>query len=112
MVDIVGADCYGSSAAELKAQYDGLSKLYPSKMITLAECGNLTTDNGSATTITKWMPTISEMWEAGAKFLYFMPWYDYYYEDGKSDVNNMFPADYWNDAMKMQSVTMDNWGKK
>lgn len=112
MVDIVGADCYGSSVSELKAQYDGLSKLYPSKMITLAECGNLTSDNGSATTITKKMPSISEMWNAGAKFLYFMPWYDYYFEEGKADHSNMFAADYWKDAMKAESVTMKNWGKK
>ena len=111
-VDIVGADCYGSTAEELKAQFDGLTALYPSKMITLAECGNLTTDNGSATTITKRMPTISEMWAAGAKFLYFMPWYDYYYEDGQASDSNMFPADYWRDAMQTESVTMANWGKK
>ena len=112
MVDIVGCDCYGSTANELKAQYDGLSTLYPSKMIALAECGNLTEDNGSATHITKQMPTISEMWNAGARFLYFMPWYDYYFEDGKADNSNMFAADYWKDAMHMQSVTMSNWGKK
>ena len=105
MVDIVGCDCYGSTVTELKAQYDGLTKLYPSKMITLAECGNSTSDN-------KQMASISEMWNAGAKFLYFMPWYDYDYEDGKSQTNNMFPADYWKDAMKMQSVTLSNWGKK
>lgn len=112
MVDIVGADCYGSTATELKAQYDGLQKLYPSKMITLAECGNLTDDSGSATSVKKQMPTVSEMWAAGAKFLYFMPWYDHYYENGTSTQNNMFSADYWKDAMQMQSVTMNNWGKK
>lgn len=113
LVDIVGCDCYGSTAEELKAQYDGLSALYPGKMITLAECGNLTTDNGSATTITKRMPKMSEVWKAGAHFLYFMPWYDYYFEDGKSQVNNMFPEDYWKDAMQMTyGVNMDNWKKK
>lgn len=102
---MVGCDCYGSTAAELKSQYDGLTKLYPSKMITLAECGNNTSDN-------KQMASISEMWNAGAKFLYFMPWYDYDYEDGKSQTNNMFATDYWKDAMNMQSVTLSNWGKK
>lgn len=112
MVDIVGADCYGSTTEELKAQYDGLSKLYPSKMITLAECGNLTENSGTATIVKKQMPTVSEMWAAGAKFLYFMPWYDYYYEGGTSTQNNMFPTDYWKDAMQMQSVTMGSWGKK
>lgn len=105
LVDMVGCDCYGSTTAELKSQYDGLSKLYPSKMVTLAECGNNTSDN-------KQMASISEMWNAGAKFLYFMPWYDYDYEDGKSQTNNVFPTGYWKDAMKMQSVTMSNWGKK
>ncbi len=105
MVDMVGCDCYGSTAAELKSQYDGLTKLYPSKMITLAECGNNTSDK-------KQMASISEMWNAGAKFLYFMPWYDYDYEDGKTQTNNMFPTDYWQDAMNMQSVTLSNWGKK
>ena len=41
-----------------------------------------------------------------------MPWYDYYFEDGKADNSNMFSTDYWKDAMKMESVTMKNWGKK
>lgn len=109
-VDIVGCDCYGSSAAELKAQYDGLSALYPTKMIALAECGNLTEDQGSCNKITKRMPKMSEVWAAGAKFLYFMPWYDYYYEEGKVTDSTMFPADYWQDAMGMDNIiNMDNW---
>ena len=111
-VDIVGADCYGMTAAELAQQYNDLSKLYPSKMITLAECGNGIEDKGGHNVVTKTMPKISEMWAAGAKFLYFMPWSDYYYETGASTTNCMFPMDYWTDAMQMQSVTMSNWGKK
>lgn len=111
-VDIIGCDCYGFSATELKAQYDGLSSLYPQKMITLAECGNLTETNGSTTTITESMSTISEMWNTGAKFLYFMPWSDYNYQEGNSTVNHMFPDEYWKDAMNMDDIiNMDNWRK-
>lgn len=112
-VDIVGCDCYGFTTAQLKAQFDGLTALYPGKMITLAECGNLTTDNGSSTSITTSMAKMSETWNAGAKFLYFMPWYDYYYVNDKSTTNSMFPDSYWTDAMNMNvMINHDNWRKK
>ena len=49
-------DCY-------RLDYKFLTEQKPSKMAALTECGNVA--------------TISSQWNAGAKWLYFMPWYDY-----------------------------------
>ena len=112
-VDIVACDCYGSSADELASQFNGLTALYPSKMISMAECGNDISDTGSSSIINTKMAKISEAWAAGAKFSYFMPWYDYYFENGKQTDSSFFPAEYWKDAMNMTNiVNMNNWTKK
>lgn len=65
-VDIVGRDLYGYAAARQATEYNQLRTLYPTKMITLAECG---LDNATPTA------NIGEAWDAGAKWLNFMPWY-------------------------------------
>ncbi|WP_321316640.1 glycosyl hydrolase [Labilibaculum sp.] len=63
-VDIVGRDIYNNAeVASIAAEFNTIQQTYPTKMITLSECGN-TAD-------------ISEQWNAGAKWSYFMPWYDY-----------------------------------
>lgn len=109
-VDIVGADCYGFTLQQLKTQFDGLTALYPDKMITLAECGHMTETQNGTTVITAEMPKMSEVWAAGAKFLYFMPWYDKDFEDGKTNDSKMFPKAYWQDAMGMKDIiNLDNW---
>jgi beta-mannanase len=101
-VDIVGRDLYGYSAAQNLTEYTELKERYPGKLITLAECGNQV-DYGS---ITSHMSTISSNWNAGAKWLYFMPWYDYNYLNGKSTVNTMADDSFWTDAMS-QSYVID-----
>lgn len=64
-VDIVGMDVYNQSDAGdcYRLDYKFLTDQKPSKMAALTECGNVA--------------TISSQWNAGAKWLYFMPWYDY-----------------------------------
>ncbi|PKQ69599.1 beta-mannosidase [Labilibaculum manganireducens] len=63
-VDIVGRDIYNNAeAASIADEFNTIQQTYPTKMITLSECGN-TAD-------------VSEQWNAGAKWSYFMPWYDY-----------------------------------
>lgn len=64
-VDIVGMDVYNlSDAAQCYTlDFKFLVDQRPDKMAALTECGNVA--------------TISSQWKAGAKWLFFMPWYDY-----------------------------------
>ena len=67
-VDIIGRDIYSKDAETCASQYAAISATYGNKMITLSECG----------TVGK----ISEQWAAGARWSWFMPWYDGEEEDG------------------------------
>ncbi|PKQ65196.1 beta-mannosidase [Labilibaculum filiforme] len=72
-VDIVGRDIYNNTeATSIADQFNTIQQTYPTKMITLSECGN-TAD-------------VSEQWDAGAKWVYYMPWYDY---DRTNDINEV-----------------------
>ena len=64
-VDIVGMDVYNKNDANdcYTLNYQFLQEQKPSKMAALTECGSVA--------------TISSQWKAGAKWLFFMPWYDY-----------------------------------
>lgn len=63
-VDIVGRDIYNNSTlTNLAAQFTSIQDAYPTKMVTLSECGNVA--------------KISAQWAAGAEWSFFMPWYDY-----------------------------------
>lgn len=59
-VDIVGVDIYNKkSVIDI---FDKLCETYPSKMITLSECGNV--------------PTVGDMFNAFAEWSWAMPWYN------------------------------------
>ena len=61
-VDIIGRDIYDQPEAyELAAEYAALAGRFPNKMIALSECGNVA--------------NIADMWDAGAKWAWFMVWY-------------------------------------
>lgn len=63
-VDIIGRDLYDmTSVQDIASQWNTIVKAFPHKMITLSEMGNVA--------------DIASQWEAGAKWSYFMPWYDY-----------------------------------
>ncbi|MDR2806397.1 MAG: beta-mannosidase [Dysgonamonadaceae bacterium] len=63
-VDIIGRDMYNLIDADgMFNEYNTLKKQYPSKIITLSECGNVA--------------SLSAQWNAGAKWSWFMSWYDY-----------------------------------
>lgn len=63
-VDIVGRDIYNNTeATSLVSEFNSIQETYPNKMVTLSECGGVA--------------NISEQWSSGAKWSYFMPWYDY-----------------------------------
>lgn len=69
-VDIIGRDIYDQTEpSELTAEYATLAGRFPTKMIALTECGNVA--------------NISDMWESGAKWAWFMVWYP-----GSSDGSN------------------------
>lgn len=67
-VDMIARDLYGKTAAETAAEFETLTKQYD-KMITLGECGAYIDEK-------KPMDYIGFIWDAGAKWSFFMPWYD------------------------------------
>jgi len=62
-VDIIGRDIYTQNADYCLAQFKTMRTNHPNKLTTLSECGSVA--------------TIPAQWEAGAKWSYFMPWYQY-----------------------------------
>ena len=50
--------------------YELLTRLWPNKMVTMSECGSI--------------PSITEQWETGARWSWFVTWYDY---DRTNDIN-------------------------
>lgn len=89
-VDIVGRDLYNQDSAGCTTEFNTVAATYGNKLIALSECGTV--------------GTISEQWTSGAKWLWFMPWYDGQNEDGSPIVH----ADeaWWKDAMS-QSFVLD-----
>lgn len=88
-VDIVGFDLYNvSNANECNTNYfQWLSNQCPDKLVAITECGNIA--------------SISSQWNAGAKWLFFMPWYDY----GRTNNPN---SDAFNDTSH-GSANIDWW---
>ncbi|GHT83422.1 hypothetical protein FACS189467_8890 [Bacteroidia bacterium] len=96
-VDIVGRDIYNkSAAAAMLSEYNTLKTRFPNKLITLSECGNVA--------------KIADEWNAGAKWLWFMPWYDY--DRTKSTTGDDFAKtahqhaniEFWNNAFALPNV--------
>ena len=87
-VDIVGRDIYNKETADCVSEYTSIAGNYGNKIVSLSECGT-----GGL---------ISEQWAAGARWSWFMPWYDGTNEDGSPVVH----ADeaWWKDAMNQEFV--------
>lgn len=63
-VDVVGRDVYNKAAATAMAdEYAALKRRFPNKILTLSECGSVA--------------TLQEQTAQGARWSWFMPWYDY-----------------------------------
>ena len=84
-VDIIGRDIYGKGADHNLTEFISAQTAYPNKMITLSENGK----DGSTE-----YGRMSEVWEAGAKWSWFMPWYG----------ANMPSNAWWKDALNCESV--------
>ena len=97
-VDIVGIDIYNNSSASniYSTCYKMLRKKSPDKLIALTECGSLA--------------PISQQWKAGARWLYFAPWYDYERTNNtsseafKTTEHQHCNVEWWNDAFSNDYV--------
>lgn len=87
-VDIVGCDVYNKETADCVSEYTSIAENYGNKIVSLSECGTV--------------GLISEQWASGARWSWFMPWYDGTNEDGSPVVH----ADeaWWKDAMSQEFV--------
>ena len=87
-VDIVGRDIYIKETADCVSEYTSIAGNYGNKIVSLSECGTV--------------GLISEQWASGARWSWFMPWYDGTNEDGSPVVH----ADeaWWKDAMNQEFV--------
>ena len=93
-----GFDMYNVSSAATcyKDYYLCLKQLCPDKLVAVTECGNVA--------------TISSQWAAGAKWLFFMPWYDYGRTNNPSDAafsstdHSNASISWWQDAWKQDYV--------
>lgn len=89
-VDIIGRDLYGKDKVnDVVDEFYNLASQYPDKMIALTECGN--------------MPSLSEMWNAGAKWAWFMTWYPSSLSD-ESDAQQHATINWWKDSMEQEFV--------
>ena len=88
-VDIVARDLYGSTASANATEFKEIQATYPTKMVTLGECG---TDSGAKPP--KAFATIPSVWSAGAKWSWFMPWYG----------SNMPDTSWWSAAFSNSNV--------
>lgn len=96
-VDIIGRDIYNNDDPNyFVEQFEMIQNTYPTKLISLSEMGSAS--------------TITNQWTSGAKWSYFMPWYDY---DRTNDVNSgaftstdheHANADWWLDAFGSDDV--------
>ena len=85
-VDIVGRDVYNKETADCVSEYTSIAENYGNKIVSLSECGTV--------------GLISEQWASGARWSWFMPWYDGTNEDG-STVVHAHEA-WWKDGMSQE----------
>lgn len=88
-VDIIAHDNYNKAQASKSVEtFNIIEGFFPNKMITLGENGSIA--------------NISEIFAAGGKFSYFMPWYTY--ELTKLDNSEHANTAWWNDAANCENV--------
>ena len=95
VVDIVGRDSYSALQYPLSKEFKQLSADYPTKMITLSECGN-----GDEVK----MSQLSRIWDQGSRWSWFMTWYDYDYNEGNSDEHRFADEQWWKNAFALPYV--------
>lgn len=91
-VDVVARDLYGDNESTCATEYSDLGATYGNKIVTLGECGY-------STYTTSQIATISKQWNAGAKWSWFMVWYN----DEDSHTYHS-TQEWWQDAMSQPNV--------
>lgn len=110
-VDIVGRDLYGKDLTQNGSEWRRVKQKYNQKMVALSECGNDIENN--TRTITQKQANISAQWDIeGVRWLYFMPWYDNDFDEGRATVNIRCSDDFWIDAMTKNYVINQDDVKK
>lgn len=96
-VDIIGRDIYNQTGTTaILNDFNSIQQTYPNKMVTLSELGNTA--------------KITDQWNAGARWSYFMPWYDYertnnINDTGFSSTEHQYAnAAWWIDAAGSEKV--------
>lgn len=96
-VDIIGSDIYNETTVDFfSGRYADMTSLYKGKLAAMAECGGVS--------------KMSNQWAAGAKWLYFMPWYDYNRtkdvtaSDFESMAHEHANIEWWKDAWNLEFV--------
>ena len=74
-VDIVSTDIYNKSVADVSVRFDELRRRYPTRIVTLSECGHV--------------PNVSQQKENGILWSWTMPWY------GNCDDGTPWVSDSW-----------------
>lgn len=89
VVDIIGRDSYSALQYPLMKEFNQLQNEHPTKIITLAECGN-----GDEVK----MSLLSKIWQQGSRWSWFMTWYDGDYNSGNANEHRFANAAWWKDA--------------
>ena len=91
-VDIVARDLYGDKAETCASEFATLGSTYGNKIVTLGECGY-------STSTKKQIATLSEQNEKGAKWSWFMVWYN---DEKKKTFHST--QEWWQNAMSQPNI--------
>ena len=91
-VDIVARDLYGDKAETCASEFATLGSTYGNKIVTLGECGY-------STSTKKQIATLSEQNEKGAKWSWFMVWYN---DEKKKTFHST--QEWWQNAMSHPNI--------
>ena len=90
-VDIIGRDTYNcTDASGMASQYEAITQTFTTKMAALSECGNV--------------PDMAAQWSAGAKWLFFMPWYDSENDGTESFAHEHADMEWWKASFESDAV--------
>ena len=90
-VDIIGRDTYNCmDASGMASQYEAITQTFTTKMAALSECGNV--------------PDMAAQWSAGAKWLFFMPWYDSENDGTESFAHEHADMEWWKASFESDAV--------
>lgn len=102
-VDVVGDDYYGNSLSALGNSYQHLTTSFPTKLVALTECGH----SGSNR-----LPSLKAIWQAGQRWVWAMPWYDYNYNSQSNPTPSSHDYYTWFTEAMQQDIAVDRAAMK